>query len=104
MASKTSTTKKPATKKPVVPREDPVKRAERLLAEAKAKAKVTAEKQLDGARNDLKVANKNRDKWEGFVQQRQARVQKLESDLGLDNESPADAQAYADALSDSDEG
>ena len=104
MASKTSTTKKPASKKPVVPREDPVKRAERLLAEAKAKAKVTAEKQLDGARNDLEVAIKNRNKWEGFVQQRQARVQKLESDLGLDNETPADAQAYADALSDSDEG
>ena len=104
MASKTSTTKKPATKKPVVHREDPVKRAERLLAEAKAKAKVNAEKQLDGARNDLEVAIKNRDKWEGFVQQRQARVQKLESDLGLDTESPADAQAYADALFDSDEG
>ena len=104
MASKTSTTKKPASKKPVVPREDPVKRAERLLAVAKAKAKVNAAKQLDGARNDLEVAIKNRDKWEGFVQQRQARVQKLESDLGLDNESPADAQAYADALSDSDEG
>ena len=104
MASKTSTNKKPANKKPVVPREDPVKRAERLLAEAKAKAKVNAEKQLDGARNDLEVAIKNRDKWESFVQQRQARVQKLESDLGLDTESPADAQAYADALSDSDEG
>ena len=104
MASKTSTTKKPATKKPVVHREDPVKRAERLLAEAKAKAKVNAEKQLDGARNDLEVAIKNRDKWEGFVQQRQARVQKLESDLGLDNETPAEAQSYADALSDSDEG
>ena len=104
MASKTSTTKKPAPKKPVVHREDPVKRAERLLAEAKAKAKVSAEKQLDGARNDLEVAIKNRDKWEGFVQQRQARVQKLESDLGFDTESPADAQAYADALSDSDEG
>ena len=103
MASKTSTTKKPATKKPVVHREDPVKRAERLLAEAKAKAKVTAEKQLDGARNDLEVAIKNRDKWEGFVQQRQARVQKLESDLGFDTETPAEAQSYADALA-SDEG
>ena len=103
MASKTSTTKKPASKKPVVPREDPVKRAERLLAEAKAKAKVTAEKQLDGARNDLEVAIKNRDKWEGCVQQRQARVRKLESDLGLDTESPAEAQSYADALA-SDEG
>ena len=103
MASKTSTNKKPANKKPVVSREDPVKRAERLLAEAKAKAKVTAEKQLDGARNDLEVAIKNRDKWEGFVQQRQARVQKLESDLGLDNETPAEAQSYANALA-SDEG
>ena len=104
MASKTSTTKKPATKKPVVHREDPVKRAERLLEEAKAKAKVTAEKQLDGARKDLEVALANRDKWQGFVDARSERVRKLESDLGFDTESPADAQAYADALSDSDEG
>ena len=104
MASKTSTTKKPASKKPVTPREDPVKRAERLLAEAKAKAKVNAEKQLDGARKDLEVAIKNRDKWQGFVDARSERVRKLESDLGFDTESPADAQAYADALSDSDEG
>ena len=103
MASKTSTTKKPANKKPVVPREDPVKRAERLLAEAKAKAKVTAEKQLDGARNDLEVAIANRDKWQGFVDARSERVRKLESDLGLDNETPAEAQSYADALA-SDEG
>ena len=103
MASKTSTTKKPAPKKPVTPREDPVKRAERLLAEAKAKAKVTAEKQLDGARNDLEVAIKNRDKWQGFVDARSERVRKLESDLGLDSETPAEAQSYADALA-SDEG
>ena len=103
MASKTSTTKKPATKKPVTPREDPVARAERLLAEAKAKAKVNAEKQLDGARNDLEVAIKNRDKWQGFVDARTERVRKLESDLGLDNETPAEAQSYADALA-SDEG
>ena len=103
MASKTSTTKKPASKKPVVPREDPVKRAERLLAEAKEKARQNAEKQLDGAKNDLKVAIANRDKWQGFVDARSERVRKLESDLGLDNETPAEAQSYADALA-SDEG
>lgn len=103
MATKKTSTTKPAAKKPVVHREDPVKRAERLLAEAKAKAAANAEKQLDSARNDLEVAIKNRDKWEGFVQQRQARVQKLESDLGLDTETPAEAQSYADALA-SDEG
>ena len=91
VAKKNSTT----STKPVTPREDPVLRAERLLAEAKAKAAATAEKQLDGAEKDLAIAITNRDKWQGFVDARTAKVAKLKRDLGLETPAEADAEDAA---------
>lgn len=81
------------TKATPVPRENPVARAERLLAEAKQKAAERARTMLDKAYKDLDIATDNRDKWQRFVDERQERVRQLEADLGYDQESPADANS-----------
>lgn len=79
-----------ATSKPVTPREDPVARAERLLAEAKEKAAARAEKQLAGAQAALELATNSLAKAQRVFDERWARVLKLESDLGLDATTPAE--------------
>ncbi|USH45468.1 hypothetical protein SEA_DOTI_21 [Microbacterium phage DoTi] len=66
-------------KKPVTPREDPIARQKRLLDEAIAKAKVTAEKQLDKARQDLAASQRNVDKAVRVRDERKARVERLEA-------------------------
>ena len=96
----TAQSNKAKDKKPVTPREDPVKRAERLLEEARLKAKANAEKSLDNARKDLAIAQANAEKWQGFVNARQARVDELERQAGIAVDQPIDAESYAEALSD----
>lgn len=84
------------SKKIVVPREDPVLRAQRLLDAAIAKAKATAEGQLTEARAAEGRAKGQLERWTRISEEATAKVAKLESDAGLS--SPNAGQDYEDAL------
>lgn len=90
--------KKDTVKATPKPREDPVARAERILAETKEKAKATAEKLLVNARKELDVAMANAEKWQGFVEQRQQKVNDLELAAGITTTEPNEGQPYAETL------
>jgi flagellar biosynthesis chaperone FliJ len=89
-----------APKKPVVPREDPVLRAERLLAEAVAKKAETSKRQLAGAEAELERANNQLARWQGLQERASAKVHDLRVASGLEVETPNEGQSYADALDD----
>lgn len=92
--SKTATKAEP--KKPVTPREDPVVRAKRLLAEAEAKQQAKAIKQLDNARGELERATNQVARWTQLQERAAAKVRTLEEQAGI---TPAnDAVSIADAL------
>jgi hypothetical protein len=76
-----------AGKKPVVPREDPVKRLERLLAEAKQTSKAKAELHIAGAREALARAEGQVTRWVRIAEEAADKVAELEEAAGLVIES-----------------
>jgi hypothetical protein len=76
--------------KTVVHREDPVARLERLLAEAKAKSTAAARAQLSGARDALKRADAQLERWTRIRHEAATKVAKLEVDAAAGaSEAPA---------------
>lgn len=72
-----------AAKKPVVHREDPVLKAERLLAEAKAKAKQTAQNRLEVATGEFTRASNQQARWSGLKDRALERLNLARRDLEL---------------------
>jgi hypothetical protein len=70
-------------KKPVVHREDPVLKAERLLAEAKAKAKQTANRRLEVATGEFTRASNQTARWAGLKERALERLNLARRDLEL---------------------
>ena len=93
-------------KKVVVPREDPVLRAERLLAEAKAKAAEAAVSQVANAKETYERSVANLAKWQRLHDEAKARFALLAERAGVDGpaddsepaEEPNAGQAYAEAI------
>lgn len=75
------------TAKIVVPREDPVLRARRILAETEAKAKISAESQLTNAVAAQVRANANVEKWARIQAEANAKVLLLQERAGLNTET-----------------
>jgi len=80
--------------KPVVPREDPVVRLERQLAEAKAKREQAAKAGIASAEAALERANNQVTRWTRIQTEAKAKVEKLRADAG--EQSPAEADAELD--------
>lgn len=98
-ASKAEATNASTTaKKPVVKREDPVKRLERQLEEARVRKAEAAKGQLQGAEEALDRAKNNVAKWNRIHEAAEAKVKDLRGALGLDVEEGNTAQDYADDL------
>ena len=69
--------------KVVTPREDPVKRLERLLEETRVKQAAAAKAQLSNAREALTRADANVAKWERIQAEAKAKVAELEVKAGI---------------------
>jgi len=98
-------------KKVVVPREDPVLRAERLLNEAKEKAAITAKAQVDNARETYERSEKNLEKWTRLRDEAKARFSLLAERAGVagpagdvvEETEPNAGQELADAINENTE-